>query len=165
MPVARARVLFALLLVGAALFIVLTAQALPGVVASHFGASGRADAYMTRGAYRLLMLLIAVAVPLGIVLLQALVRRRRSAFNLPHREYWLSPERRDATLTFLDLHTMAFAALLVVFLGFVHWLVVRANAAQPPRLESGAFVTALVLFLAATAVWVAVLYLRFRRRP
>jgi hypothetical protein len=47
----------------------------------------------------------------------------------------------------------------------VHWLVVQANKAAPPALATDAVWRALVVFFIALALWLLVLYRRFRMRP
>ena len=154
------------ILVGAAVFVWLTSDALPAVVASHFTANGAANGFMPRGAYVAVMLGVTIVVPLLI----ALSGRFASMLpihlvNLPNRRYWLAPERRAATLASLSELSVYFASALLVFLCFVHWLVVRANESQPPHLESAPFLVGLALFVATTIVWLVVLLQRFRRVP
>ena len=154
------------ILVVAAGFILLSSQSLPPVVASHFAAGGNADGFMPRNAYLAFMLFIAVGVPLLLALANSLVRLvPPHMVSLPNRDYWLAPERAADTLAFLRNHGTYFSVLLAAFLTFVHWLVVRANALQPPRLSAPLFIAGLVLFLLAVAIWVGALILHFRRRP
>lgn len=110
------------------------------------------------------MLAVTVGVPTLIVVLQAVVLRTSPVTNLPNRDYWLAPERKEATFAFLDVQAMRFAVMMVAFLCFVHWLLVKANAAQPPQLGSSLFVPIPVAFLLASLAWAAAFALRFRRR-
>ncbi|WP_257387181.1 hypothetical protein [Tahibacter caeni] len=138
---------------GLAAFIVLTGFLLPAQVASHFSAPGRADAALPRAGYLGFMLVFGAALPLFVAILSdRLLRNPRTPLNLPHRDYWLAPERRAATVDFLCRQNAGFAVQLAVFLGYVHALVVYANRLQPPRLPSVAFVAGVLLFVAA-AVW------------
>ena len=52
--------------------------------------------------------------------------------------------------------------MLVVFLCYVHGLVVLANLIEPPRLSSLWLVGGLLAFLAATVAWVISFFGRFR---
>ncbi len=157
--------LFTVLLVVTALFVVLTSLALPPVVASHFGVTGTANGFMPRSVYILFMLVFTVVLPLVMVVsLDQTLRHTHARINLPHREYWLAPERRDETIQFLQAHSIGFSTLLLVFLGFVHGLVVQANLQQPVRLSSGWFVGGLLVFLVAVALWTGRLLTRFSRR-
>ena len=155
----------AVVLLVAAGFILLSGQSLPPVVASHFGAGGSANGYMSRGAYLGLMLVMTLVVPGVLAVGHRLVGRvPRRRVSLPERDYWLAPERSAETFSFLRRHLSYLSALSAVFFCFVHWLVVRANALQPPQLSVSLFFGGLVAFLVAVAVWVAALLVRFRRR-
>jgi uncharacterized membrane protein len=158
-------VLFCVLLVFAAVFVSLTASLLPSEVASHFSTAGAADGFMPRTAYLVLMLALALAMPVVMVLtLGSVLRKPRAPINLPNRDYWLGPERRADTVAFLQRHMLRFGSLLIAFICFVHWLVVRANAHEPARLSDSWLVAGIVLFIVATALWVGALHLRFRHR-
>lgn len=154
---------FLLLVACAALFVLATSQSLPGIVASHFGASGRADGSMPRAAYVGFMLVIVALVPLVLALVPLQVFRNPNArLNLPDPEYWLAPGRRAATIEYLSRQAVRFSTMLLVFLCYAHWLVVRANEATPPNLASHWFIGGLVVFLAATLAWVVSLVAHFR---
>jgi uncharacterized membrane protein len=146
---------FLLLVACAALFVLGTSQSLPDIVAAHFGASGRANGFMPRVAYVWLMLGIVALVPLLLALIpiQA-IRNPDARINLPNREYWLAPERRAATIEYLSRQAVRFSTMLLAFLCYAHWLVVRANDAASPDLPSHWFIGGLVVFLVATLVWV-----------
>lgn len=142
-----------------------SAQTLPPVVASHFSASGVANGFMPRQAYVLSFSLLLIGVPLLIAFLPgSLAHRSGTHLNIPNRAYWLAPERRDTTLAFIGSHGKWFAAVVSIFLGYVHWLVVQANRLQPPTLSSADILGGLTIFLLALFVWLAGLYLRFRTR-
>jgi hypothetical protein len=119
---------------------------------------------MARPVYVIVIMLVGVGVPLLIALLPfALTGRGAGGLNLPHREHWLAPERRERTIQYLRTQGVWFAALLAVFLAFVHWLVVEAHARQPPALSNAALLAALAMFFAALAVWLLLLWRRFRK--
>lgn len=155
---------FLSLLFAGATFVWHTSASLPPVVASHFGSNGAADGFMPRDTYVAMMLVIAVGLPLLIAFLPgALASRGGKNLNIPHREYWLAPERRENTITFLRLHGQWFAAALALFLGHVHWLVVQANMLRPPQLSTFGMVAGLVAFFVFLGSWLVVLFARFRR--
>jgi serine/threonine-protein kinase len=158
--------LFVGLILFAAVFVPLTAGALPARVASHFAGSGAANGYMSRSGYVVFMLVFSIGLPLGLVVfLTALFRHATSLINLPNRAYWLAPERREETVAFLVNHAAWFGSLLVAFASFVHWLVVAANTAQPPRLSNSTLLAGVAVFLACLLIWAAALLLCFRRHP
>jgi uncharacterized membrane protein len=157
----------ALLLLLAALgaFVWRTSQELPPLVASHFAASGAANGFMPRGTYVTTLLVLIIGVPLLLAALPSLIVSRRGGnVRIPNREHWLAPQRRAATFAFIGAHGQWFAAAVALFLADVHWLVVQANQAQPPVLATSAIQRALVVFAAALALWLFLLYRRFRVR-
>ena len=150
--------------VAVAVFELISGRLLPTYVASHFAGNGVANGYMPRSGYVAFMLIVSITLPLVIFAsARILPRVPPSLVNLPNREYWLAPERRAQTYAFLSDHTARFAMILALFLGFVHWRVVAANALTPPMLEPIVFVGGLVVFLVALVAWTALLAAHFRR--
>jgi hypothetical protein len=145
-------------------FVYLSSSGLPPVVASHFVAGGAANGFMPRGTYVGLMVALASGFSLLLPVLVSMVDSvPLERFNLPNRDYWLAEERRADTLAFLHWHGAFLGVLIAAFLCFVHWLVLRANAVQPPLFPERTLITALPLFLLVMAVWIGALFLRFRR--
>jgi hypothetical protein len=136
---------------------------LPPVVASHFDASGAPDGALPRGLYLALMGALLAGVPLLLALLPRwMIGRDGARLNIPHRQYWLAPDRREQTLDFLRRQGRWFAAAVALFLAYAHGLVVQANR-QPPSLATPALLAGLVVFLLATGAGLWVLHARFRR--
>jgi uncharacterized membrane protein len=158
-----ARLLFILLLIAATILIGATTGQLPAQIASHFGAGGVPTGWMSRNDYRLVMLALAVVLPVVVVLGSTLLPRLSdSRINIPNRDHWLAPARRDATFQYLASHAYWLGSLLVAFIAAVHLLLLDANATQPPRLSSPLLVTLLVLFMVALAAWIATMAMHFR---
>ena len=89
---------------------------LPARVASHFDGAGRANGWMSRDAmlgWQLGTVLFIAARFEGIVALQPLLPAE--VVNLPHRDYWLAPERRAATDAWISSLLRATGGLLMVF--------------------------------------------------
>ncbi len=155
---------FLLLLAIAAAFIIATSRGLPDVVASHFGTSGAADGFMPVRVYVGLMLVLLVGLPALLVFMTwGMLGREGARINLPHKDHWLAPERREETVAYLRQALLGFGAGLVVFLCYVHGLVVLANRQQPPRLDHTWFIGGLIVFLAGVALWLRSFHARFRR--
>jgi uncharacterized membrane protein len=157
-------VLLALAGVGAA-SLVWTAQELPANVASHFDAQGQPNGWMTRTSYLKTMAAIGLLLPLllvGIGLLTALLPA--SSINLPHRDYWLAPERRDETVRYMARHMAWLACITMALFIALNYLLVEGNRATPPRLSNAIWLL-LVAFLAGVVAWIGVLVRRFSRMP
>lgn len=160
-----ARLLFILLLMAGAVLIGVTVDRLPEQIASHFGAHGVPNGWMTRDGYRLFMLALAFGLPLVVVVSMAVLPRRFSmGVNIPHREFWLAPARRETTLRYLEAHAYWLGSLLVVFIIAIHWLLFVANATQPPNLPLPPFVLLMVSFLVGLGIWAVTLLRHFRHQ-
>lgn len=162
MPVRLSWVIFVCVLAVAGGFVVSTSQALPDPVASHFASSGQANAFMSRDAYVRFMLAFTVGLPLVLGVSMALVFRHTNKLNLPNRDYWLAPERRAGTISFLTGHALLLADGVAIFLCYVHRLVVQANAVQPAHLANDSMIVGLVILLVATILWTVWLLLACR---
>ena len=157
---------FLLLLTLAAVFVFVSADSLPPMVASHFVAGGTANGFLPRSDYLALMIGVTVGLPFLMVSLSFIVRLvPPRLINLPNREYWLAPERSAETLAYLERQGSCFGVLLAGFLCFVHWLVVNANRQHPPQFPESQFFTGSLLFFVALVVWLGVFFVHFRRRP
>jgi uncharacterized membrane protein len=157
--------LFILLLVVGATLLVVTVDQLPPQIASHFGAGGAANGWMSRHVYLLFALALGIGLPLLVVLtMGVLPRLMPGAINLPNRDYWLAPANRESTLAYLGAHAGWLGCLLVVFMVAIHFLLIGANATQPPQLPLRPFLTLMAAFLVGMGVWAITLTRHFRRR-
>lgn len=154
----------ALLVAALAAFVWFSSAGLPPVVASHFNFAGVADGFMPRHIYRAVFVGFTLFMPLLLAVLPlAFMRGEARLLNIPHRAYWLAPERREQTIAFLRMHHLRMAVVLALLLAYVHWLVVKANSVQPPMLSTPAFLAGLGVFLVCTVAWMVVLLRRFPR--
>src|ERR1700704_380948 len=156
--------LFALYIACGAVFIWLSSMRLPPLVASHFGASGLANGFMTRADYIVFMVAFVIGLPAFVVLVTWFaVGNAKARLNLPNRDYWLAPERRGGTVAFLRNGILWFCILPGSFLCYAHALVVLANGIQPPRLANSWFIGGLVAFFIVLFIAVRKFLGRFRR--
>ena len=88
---------------------------------------------------------------------------RPNRIRLPHRDYWLAPERREATFATFAGFAWALACAITLFIGGMHWIILEANAMSPPRLAESTADLLAFGFAIVVAVWAIALYLRFRR--
>jgi uncharacterized membrane protein len=155
---------FFALLVAGAVVIVVTSEALPLELASHFGRQGRANGWQPLASYRTWMLLFAIGVPcLTVAAMAWLPRRFPRLSNLPHRDHWLAPVRREATFAALAAFAFAIGIVEIAFALGIHLSVVAANATDPPTLPAHAFMALMACFVVAIVAVVIAYHLRFRR--
>jgi len=158
--------LFVLLASAAAIhFFYLYAQ-LPEVVASHFDAHGVPNGWQTRTiffAFFVGSIVIATVVCFGVPLLIASVPA--TLINLPHKEYWLSPEQRPSSLAYLRAH-FAWLGCAVLLVGiFAFEFSVRANFQPDKRFDTASLLYVLGAFFVFVIVWMARLLARFGKPP
>lgn len=144
-------------------FVIATTQSLPAVVASHFNAAGVANGFMNRESYLMSMLGVIVGLP-GLMVLTAMGFSKIpvSMVNIPHRDHWLAPERSAMTLQVLKSFMLVLACLILVFLSFVHWLVILANQQQTPAMTGNGIYSGLIVFLVLIGIWSWLLHRKFQ---
>ena len=146
----------------AGVFIGVTGLGLPELVSSHFDAAGAPNGHMPRGVYLGIMIGLLIVVPTLLVFTTwGSLARPDARINLPNRDYWLAPARRAETIAALRRHVLGFGVLLILMECWAHWLVVRANRADPVHLASAPFVAGLIVFFALVGIGLLLLVRRF----
>jgi len=135
---------------------------LPEVVASHFGASGKPDAWSSRNVF-VAIYVIAVLMN-GLIFLGIAYGMRsipESMLNLPNKDFWLAGERRGETYRFFFHYFLWFGTatnllLLDVFHQSFMVQTGRAASLSHPWLS-------IVLYFGFVMVWCGGLFVRFYR--
>lgn len=138
---------------------------LPAMVASHFDAAGAPNSFAPKGAflelYVFVLLMLAV---ISLVVPRLMLVLPPEYVNLPNRDYWLAPQRRESTVTFFcDRFTIFGAGTLALIVAFFQ-MAIKANLVQQPFPSTLAFV-ALGAYFVFAFVWLATILLRFSRVP
>jgi uncharacterized membrane protein len=138
---------------------------MPERMASHFAASGTANGWMTKSRF---FAVYAVTL-LPALLVEFWVPRRiaktpGAKLNLPNKEFWLAPERRDSTLAYFEVFFAWYGCAFLLLIVFVMGLAMRANLNPPPRIPAGPTLAALVLFVLFNVGAVIVMLRRFSVR-
>lgn len=90
---------------------------LPATLASHFGPTGQANGWQSKPLFFVFYFFIVLLLALIFIGMPLLIRRMPvNLINLPNKDYWLAPERRDESLSFLQnqLELTGAAALLLI---------------------------------------------------
>jgi uncharacterized membrane protein len=136
--------------------------ALPERVASHFGADGRADGWMSKSALAAFQLWLTGGLALLFLGLGSLIKALPpSTINVPNPGYWLAPSRQAATIGVIRSELARFGCALMVFFLGIQEATLRANIDQTFRLGP-LFPLCMVAFLGFTMIWVVGFYRRFR---
>ena len=151
------------ILLAVAVFILATIARIPPITAAHFTGSGVPNGLMSKGRYLTFLLVFAIGLPafIGFVPARGL-GGPAPRVNLPNREYWFAPERRDQAVAMLRRYFAHIGAGVAVFMAFIHWLILRANAQRPPHLEASALVLGTALFVTAMLLRSLALVIAFR---
>jgi uncharacterized membrane protein len=159
-------IVLAIFIIAATMFVYTSTERLPDLIATHFGAGNRADAWVTRDDYRLTLIAILVAFPMLMALLMGFLPRRFPRWtNIPNREYWLAPERQTESVRFLFAHGCWLGCLIVLMIVGAHYAILAAHRSAPPMLPLAVFLPMIVGFLLSVVVWIGIFYWRFRRPP
>lgn len=136
---------------------------LPERVASHFNAAGQADGWATKREFAMswAVVLAILAFVFGLTLAIISVAPA-SAFNLPHKDYWMAPDRAPAARRLIAARMLWFVAGLVLFMAYLAHGIVQLNLAGGGQLTAW---VPLGVFLAFTVLWCGELYWRFARVP
>jgi uncharacterized membrane protein len=137
---------------------------LPERIASHFGASGAPNGWMTKQVFFLTYgVLIAVAALVGFYPARSIARTSPARINLPNKEYWLAPERRAATMAFFETHFAWYACILLLTEVLAMGLAIQANLNSPPRLANAPILSIILGFLAFNVAFVVRIFRRFSK--
>ena len=152
-----------LMLFGALAF---TRDQLPERVATHFGTGGIANGWMMRDHFLWGTAAFSLVLPAAVVGLCYVIRQLPvSMLNLPNREYWIAPERRQATYDFIFSRSLWFASIAVGFVTGIYFMILEANKHTTPQLSEETLLAFTGVFLAAMLVWVWRLIAPFTKMP
>jgi hypothetical protein len=158
----RPALLFAVLCCFYAAFLLYLSNALPERTATHFNFAGEPDGWMTRTEAVAWAAVFGFGWPLLVVAICWSIRWLPPALiNLPRKDYWLAPERREETFAWFGGHAWWFASLSIGFAFGIHCLMLKANHASPPRLPGPAAVSLAIAFLGGVGLWVLAILRRF----
>ncbi|MCB1208551.1 MAG: protein kinase, partial [Verrucomicrobiales bacterium] len=146
------------------LYVTTTGAHLPDRVATHFGASGAANGWMTRQEHITFTCLMPLGLMVFLILVLGLSALNPQSLNLPHRNYWMAPERRRATFCILGGQNLLLGAIITLFLGAIHWSILTTNQTTPPKLSGGLLYGPVVGFVGLMVLWGVGLASRFSKK-
>lgn len=138
---------------------------LPERVAAHFDGAGRANGWTSRNTQtglHIATLLFMTALFQGLAQLQR--RLPKELVNLPHRDFWLAPERAAATHAWVSEAVLAMGCAVMLFFIALFHLIYRANLVDPPRLTNAVWWLTSGLLVVIGAM-IATVVARFARKP
>ena len=148
-------------LLGIALTVIM-AHYLPDRVATHFSFSGSPNAWSSNTINTIFFCATYGIINLLFLAVPWLLRKLPVAFiNMPNREYWLAPERRNASVLRVGVFMAAFAIGVNLFMMGVESLTFMANRSMMPLSPVGMVVLS-VTFLVFMLSWIIQFVRAFR---
>ena len=135
-----------------------------GMVASHFDSAGQANAWMDRSTYLIFSIAVGIGLPVFIIgggYVLRFLPDKYGMLNIPHRDYWLAPERRDEKFKCIFRFFLRVGCLEAIFLVGFQLLMVQANRQTPPHLSMSLVWGLTGCFLTIVAVWLGALIRHF----
>jgi uncharacterized membrane protein len=156
--------MIALLAVGVAQVFLYYPQ-MPDVMASHFDASGHPNGWMSRQVFMAIHLsMLAMVAACFLWLPRITPRFPLHLWSMPHRDYWLAPERREQTMDYVQTQMVWCGVATTLFLLAVSQLAFEANLTRPTILSSAMW-WLLIGYFVYIGWWTVMFILRFRRIP
>lgn len=101
---------------------------LPAVMASHFTAYGQPNGWAPKPAFFLIMTIAVVVTTIPTFIVPRKISSLSAEkINLPNKEYWLSPEHREGTWSFLRVQMAWFGCALLFILLYATSQAINAN--------------------------------------
>lgn len=140
------------------------APLLPDTVASHFALDGTPNGWDDKESFLIFYAGFVVFLALMFVAMALFLPRIPSALiNMPDKAYWLAPERKEATLSYLSGRLLAMGNVTVLFIIVLFQFTIQANL-QGEDAGLGAETLVLTgLYFAYMLVWVIRLFTSLRR--
>jgi uncharacterized membrane protein len=136
---------------------------LPERMAIHFDANGTPNDWMGKVPATLLSISLVTLLPMFFLSISQVIRwMPTSMINLPHREYWLAPERREESFRWMTGWMIWFTLFVLIFIIAINHLTFIANRDSQP-LSAVGFWGMLGTFLFSTFAFVVIMIRRFAK--
>lgn len=136
---------------------------LPAQAAWHFNAYGLPDAWVGKQQFFGIYLAAIGGTALAFLGLSLAMKKIPvSVIDLPHKDYWLAPERRRQTLDFLVPHFLWFGALTLLLLLALAHLAFQFHLGKSGRLLHAGL--SLKTYAIVSAAWCLAAHLKFRKK-
>ncbi len=137
---------------------------MPDVVASHFDGRGAPNDHSSRDGFFVVFGVMYASTLLLFLGMGPLFGRLPTRwFNMPHREYFLAPERREDTLRFMTARLEWFGGATMLLLLVTFKLAFEANLSAEPRLDNASMFWALGAYFLYTTIWLVRFLMKFRK--
>ncbi|HXR33240.1 MAG TPA: DUF1648 domain-containing protein [Verrucomicrobiae bacterium] len=139
---------------------------LPERMASHFSYDGMPNGWQPKdGFFLVILLVVGFTLLFAFLVPRFIAARLEKGINLPHKDYWLAPARREETLRFIAAQ-MAWSGCGILFvILFGTFLAIQANLSRDGRFDNGNMLKVLAVFFLLMALWTVHFLRHFYRLP
>lgn len=136
---------------------------MPEKMATNFGIGGKANGWMEKNDFFLMLGGLCLFITVLFTLLPRLISKfPDSVINIPNKPYWMTPERRPQAMAILGRSMLWMADLvLALFLG-MGYLTCKANLMSEPVLDERLALFLIAGFIACMLATVVLLILAYR---
>jgi len=135
---------------------------LPDRLATHFGATGQPNGWMTRDQHFIGITLLGFGLPAFVIGICYCLRFfPASMLNVPKASYWRSPEHYPEACRILLGWSFCFGAISFLWTAILNYQLVLANRLNPPFLAPLPVLILSGIYIAATGILIVVLMLQF----
>jgi len=160
------KLVFAVLAIGAAIYFSSSYAQLPDVMASHFNARGMPNGWQTKSAFFVFLAGVSVlAAVVGFGIPRIITAMPPELINLPHKRYWLAPERRAETMDFLGGYFAWFGCALFAVILITFDFALQANLHPDRRPDATPMWFVLAGFMAFAILGTVRMFKRFGPPP
>ncbi len=137
---------------------------LPNRVASHFGASGMADAWSDKETFIKIYIFFVVFIGILFSIIGLVIRKLPdSMINLPNKDYWLSLGHRQKTIDFLARQFLWFGSATLLLLLDVFHQSFNVDLGKAQALSHPA--ASIAVYIGFSLLWSVILISKFMRLP
>jgi len=160
------RLLFVLLVAGAAIYFSSYYAQLPGVLASHFNGRGIPNGWQTKSAFFVVFVGVGIlSAVVGFAIPRIIAVMPPELINLPNKRYWLSPEHVSETTEFMKICFAWLGCALFLVMIFTFDYAIQSNLHPDHRPDASRMWYILAGFLVFVVAWGARMFARFGRLP
>jgi len=148
------RVIFIVLIFITAVQIASYYPQLPETVASQFDGAGNPNGYSSKKILISIYMMVIAVMLLIYLVLPALFRYiPKSLISLPKKDYWLAPERREKTFTFIAEQMLCFGNATFILLIATFQIAIEANLSDTRHFSSNTMWILLIGYFFFVILW------------
>lgn len=137
---------------------------LPEKMATHFGANGQPNGWMSKDEFALFYIGFLLAVSGIFLLFGAFIKKLPGRMlNIPNKSYWLAPERAEETRKSIGRDLTFIGLFIGVFLIGINHMLIAMALQNVQTLNTTQLFVWLGFFFAGMAIFIVRQFLRFRK--